>query len=415
MDSCCVPRTRGRRIGSGPVAEMTVRSGSWRRGSRHFDRRHERSVLGRAVHPPRLQGRLAAIRRPWPGTVRRALQKSRAWGWQPLPVQGKLFSRRSSFRCKQPKATPPLFHFPRTSARALGAIVRAQRHVSLDRYFRDNFAAPMPFGTYAMWLMPRPINEAYMAGGDRFRPRDFLKFGALILNGGRWNGRRIVDVDWIRQSIIPHTAPEGEGDRYGYGWHLSTLAVGGRSFEVVNAGGNGGQLMIFVPALDLAIIGHCRQLSAISGMANVSTVDRHRGNSKQPCRTDGSMNAQAVSKPPLCRPRPLGGYTLADSLISRRVRPASSPRNADHPPSQPPSAAPRMMALLDAVSLHFDCENRNVECPYPPGKGSSNVLNPSPPNCGDRRRIRLGVLWPKERCGRCEAIPVPWRGEIYSW
>ncbi len=56
-------------------------------------------------------------------------------------------------------------------------------------------------------------------------------------------------------------------------------------------------------------------------------------------------------------------------------------------PSPPPSAAPRMMALLDAVSLHSDCENRNVECPYPPGTGSSNVLNPSPPNCGDVHSI----------------------------
>lgn len=136
----------------------------------------------------------------------------------------------------------------------LGAIVRAQRHVALDRYFQNNFAAPMQFGTYAMWLMPPPANEAYMAGGDRFRPRDFLKFGALILNDGMWNGRRIVDADWIRQSIVPRTAPEGEGDRYGYGWHISTLAVGGHSYEVVNAGGNGGQLMIVVPALDLAIM-----------------------------------------------------------------------------------------------------------------------------------------------------------------
>ncbi len=57
-------------------------------------------------------------------------------------------------------------------------------------------------------------------------------------------------------------------------------------------------------------------------------------------------------------------------------------------PSPPPSAAPRMMALLDAVSLHGDCANQGVECPYPPGTGSSNATNPVPPNCGNSSSIQ---------------------------
>lgn len=136
----------------------------------------------------------------------------------------------------------------------LGAVVRAKTGIALDRYFRDRFAVPMQFGEYELWLMPPPANEAYMAGGDRIRPRDFLKFGALVLDGGRWNGRQIVDAAWITQSTIPRSAPEGEGDRYGYGWHLGDVTVDGRSYGVINAGGNGGQLMIVVPALDLAMM-----------------------------------------------------------------------------------------------------------------------------------------------------------------
>jgi CubicO group peptidase (beta-lactamase class C family) len=135
----------------------------------------------------------------------------------------------------------------------LGAIVQTETRVPLESYFNDRFAVPMQLGTYAMWLMPDPP-EAYMGGGDYFRPRDFLKFGQLILDGGIWNGRRIVDSHWIRESVTARTAPEGEGDRYGYGWHITSIPVDGRAYEVISAGGNGGQLMLAVPALDAAIM-----------------------------------------------------------------------------------------------------------------------------------------------------------------
>jgi CubicO group peptidase (beta-lactamase class C family) len=136
----------------------------------------------------------------------------------------------------------------------LGAIVRGATRVPLTTFFADRFATPMQFGTYAMWLMPAPMNDAYMGGGDYIRPRDFLKFGALLLDGGRWHGTPIVDTSWIAASMVPRSAPEGEGDRYGYGWHISTVDVDGRSYDVINAGGNGGQLMIVIPKLDVAIM-----------------------------------------------------------------------------------------------------------------------------------------------------------------
>lgn len=135
----------------------------------------------------------------------------------------------------------------------LGAVVQTATRVPLESYLHERFAVPMQFGTYATWIMPDPL-EAYMGGGDYYRPRDFLKFGQLILDGGIWNGHRIVDSSWIRESIVPRTAPEGEGDRYGYGWHLSSVTVDGHAYGVVNAGGNGGQLMIVVPELDAAIM-----------------------------------------------------------------------------------------------------------------------------------------------------------------
>ena len=101
--------------------------------------------------------------------------------------------------------------------------------------------------------MPPPVSEAYMAGGGQFLPRDFLKFGQLILNGGTWNGRRIVDAQFLASAIAPHSGLNAPGD-YGYGWHLSTFDVGGASYPAINAGGNGGQLLFVIPKLDMAIM-----------------------------------------------------------------------------------------------------------------------------------------------------------------
>lgn len=134
----------------------------------------------------------------------------------------------------------------------LGAIVARSTQEPLTTYFYERFARPMQIRRYALWLTPSSV--AYMGGGSLFRPRDFLKFGELFLEHGRWRGTPVISDWWLRESIVARTAPEGEGDRYGYGWHLTNLKVRGKSYDVVSAGGNGGQIMAVIPQLDMALM-----------------------------------------------------------------------------------------------------------------------------------------------------------------
>ena len=136
----------------------------------------------------------------------------------------------------------------------LGAIVAGATHRRLTDYFEERFARPMQFGRYAMWLMPPPANQAYMAGGDYFRPRDFLKFGELFLEHGRWNGRHIIDARWLKSIAVRRGTIEGGGGEYGYGWHLNTYEIGGKKIAAINAGGNGGQLLFVFPQLDMTVM-----------------------------------------------------------------------------------------------------------------------------------------------------------------
>jgi CubicO group peptidase (beta-lactamase class C family) len=119
-----------------------------------------------------------------------------------------------------------------------------------------NFLRPLQFGTYHLNLMP--TGEAYTGGGWYLRPRDQLKLGQLYLDGGTWNGQRIVSKDWVKQSISHQTsfapALDTEGEhQYGFGWHIHELKAGDRTFHDYAAGGNGGQVVIVIPELDMVI------------------------------------------------------------------------------------------------------------------------------------------------------------------
>ena len=112
----------------------------------------------------------------------------------------------------------------------------------------------MQFRYYDMLLTPPPLNTAYMGGGDYFLPRDFLKFGQLFLNKGTWNGTPIIDNAWLQAVSKKRTSVKGELGDYGYGWHLYTFHVKGRSIHAINAGGNGGQLSSSFPELDMTVL-----------------------------------------------------------------------------------------------------------------------------------------------------------------
>lgn len=148
----------------------------------------------------------------------------------------------------------------------VGAVLTTVSGLWLPELFDSTIAAPLGFQRYHWNLMPS--GDGYLGGGVSMRPRDLLKIGQLYLDGGRWHGLRLVDSSWVRISTAAHAhiSPAttgldssqfgnfyGEADE-GYGWHLATLRSGGREYRDFAATGNGGQLLIVVPDLDLAVV-----------------------------------------------------------------------------------------------------------------------------------------------------------------
>lgn len=155
-------------------------------------------------------------------------------------------------------AALPVLHAPGTTyaycsagVNAAGGMLARTAGQWLPRVFDDALARPMHFGPYAMNLMP--TGEAYSGGGLHMRSRDFLKFGALYLNGGMWHGRRLVPASWVTQSTA-HQIDRDDGSDDGLGWHRHVLTVGNRRHQTYEASGNGGQFLVVIPDLDMAVV-----------------------------------------------------------------------------------------------------------------------------------------------------------------
>ncbi|MBN8228220.1 serine hydrolase [Corallococcus macrosporus] len=133
----------------------------------------------------------------------------------------------------------------------LGGVLRNTTRTWIPEFFTRNVATPLQMRGYHLDLMPN--GEQYLGGGIYMRPRDALKLGQLYLSGGTWNGKRVVSQRWIERSVAKQSTM-GDGRTYGYTWWRHELRVGDRVYSQYEASGNGGQLVMVVPELDLVVL-----------------------------------------------------------------------------------------------------------------------------------------------------------------
>ncbi len=110
-------------------------------------------------------------------------------------------------------------------------------------------------------IWPGPDHDAPLGFSLWLRARDMLKIGELYLNGGVYNGRRVLDKSWVDASWTKHSHsgnsnffPE-PGWGYGYQWWIAQISdAGGRNWQVFFASGWGSQVIFVVPELDLVVV-----------------------------------------------------------------------------------------------------------------------------------------------------------------
>lgn len=155
------------------------------------------------------------------------------------------------YTLKVPLATPPGENAVYCSASpnlALGMVGHATGEFPIYSFDRL-VGGPMKINR-SLWPLDHAGNP-YGGGGVLFLPRDFMKFGQLMLNGGTWEGRRILSREFVARATarLYHLRKI----YYGYLWWGEDYPYKNRTVQAFRAAGAGGQLVTVIPELDLVV------------------------------------------------------------------------------------------------------------------------------------------------------------------
>jgi CubicO group peptidase (beta-lactamase class C family) len=149
---------------------------------------------------------------------------------------------------------------------ALGMAGRASHEDPMSLFDRL-IGEPMKIRRYQWGL--DPAGHSYGGGGMDLLLRDFIKLGQLMLNGGTWNGRRILSQEFTTRASSPlyHL----RNIYYGYLWWIEDNPYKDRTVRTFSARGAGGQTVTVVPELDLVVATFAGSFSSRKGMFGAST------------------------------------------------------------------------------------------------------------------------------------------------
>lgn len=138
------------------------------------------------------------------------------------------------------------FEYQDCDPHLLSACLSSAADRNLSRFADEALFAPLGIHD-RVWLTDQD-GLTYGAYGLYLRPRDFAKIGQMVLQGGVWEGTRIVSSSWLETSTAAHVDPDLHGLGFGYQW-WTTERVGG-----FFAWGHGGQYLLVIPAQQLVVV-----------------------------------------------------------------------------------------------------------------------------------------------------------------
>lgn len=161
---------------------------------------------------------------------------------------------RVQFLLDRAQALPPRsFTYNSAAVHLLGVVVQRAAGMPLPE-FADSVLFARAGITSARW---EPLDSGTVNGGSGLdlTGRDLLRFGQLVLQGGRSGNRQIIPAEWVPAMTAPRfswrsTVGSQHGVTYGYLWWVAD----GPPARGFFAWGHGGQFVYVAPELDLVAV-----------------------------------------------------------------------------------------------------------------------------------------------------------------
>ena len=139
------------------------------------------------------------------------------------------------------------FNYSTGISYGLGIIVSRVSSMDIHQFMNDYLLQPLNISSYTYWALDGQI---HMGSALYLSNRDMAKLGQLYLNGGTWNGARILSQAYIDDAITPHVTGQYT---YGYQWWMRGFTVNSQVVNTYNADGLGGQYIIVIPEHDAIV------------------------------------------------------------------------------------------------------------------------------------------------------------------
>lgn len=133
----------------------------------------------------------------------------------------------------------------------LGAAVEEATGRKLSDFAGEVLERPLGI-TKSKWNQS-PLGVGMGGGGTRYRSRDLLKLGQLMVDGGRWKGHQVLPAHWVDQALTIHAQAREDAD-YGYQFWRFRFSYQGKDQGAWAMSGNGGNYVFIVPEKNLVAV-----------------------------------------------------------------------------------------------------------------------------------------------------------------
>jgi CubicO group peptidase (beta-lactamase class C family) len=125
--------------------------------------------------------------------------------------------------------------------------------MELQQFVDAHLARPMGWGTWGYgYRNVRSVVHTPGGGGIAVRATDMLRFGYLLLRGGRWHDAQLVPADYVRRSA--RQSPYNPHYPYSLQFSVNTNGdIPELPRDAFWKGGSGGHAIYIVPSLDLVV------------------------------------------------------------------------------------------------------------------------------------------------------------------